>query len=505
MFSNSFPRRPNIVYIESVNIIIKSFDGLVDKRFLERALRGMNIGTCVSISNDKNMTPNIAAKEHIWMEERPLREGRYEGIDWNSLAPLDEELIEQMRHCEAVFMNMVGKYVSKTRFAFSGSIPYEERKRQYFEHLRYWNDFLDTRKIDLVLMYHVPHKCYDYVLYGLCKIKGIPILYIEFNHAIDAMFIVEDWEASVVQLRDRILELQTEYREDGKPVPLSQNYETYFQHYRNREPTRWYKPNIHALAQGSFIQKWYRKAWKVCRKNPTFFIKAVLSPQFWSYKLRQHRTIQFYYRHTQTPDLSKPFIYVPLHHQPEATTVPMAGAFADQERIIQLIAAYLPKNIAILVKEHPAQGERYRSEEFYQALLDIPAVTFIPKEMNTIQLIDHSLAIATGTGTVCFEAFLRQKPVLMFGHYFYQYAPGVFRIRTSKDCEEALNTILHTQKLISERDVRIFLKALEECATPFPGPPDSPHERYTQDEKTDLVGALIEKKILAAVPGRFGA
>ncbi|MDD5740103.1 MAG: hypothetical protein PHO20_05050, partial [Candidatus Peribacteraceae bacterium] len=126
----------------------------------------------------------------------------------------------------------------------------------------------------------------------------------------------------------------------------------------------------------------------------------------------------------------------------------------------------------------------------------IPAVTFIPKETDTFQLIDHSLAVATATGTVSFEAFLRQKPVLMFGHYFYQYAPGVFRIRTSKDCEEALNAILHTQELIAERDVRIFLKALEECATPFPGPPDSPHERYTQDEKTDLVGALIEKSIL---------
>jgi len=494
-----------IAQMEKLNVILKAFDGdPLDKKYpLERAFKNILLGTCISVCDKEEGLPVLNAEEHIWMEAAPFREGRYSDADLNACAPIDEALIEKMRHYEAVFMDMVDRYANKMeKFLVSGDVPYSERKRIYYANLRYWNDMLDSKKIDVVIMNHEPHQCYDYVLYGLCKVKNIPILYLARIFTIDTSFIVADWEDPTPELREALLRLREEYRDPNKPVELSKNYEAYFDLFRNKQPNPWYKPKKVNLKPQSFVSRWWKQVIKILKRDPKRLVVSLFSGQFWSRKLRQHKAIQFYDQHIRVPDINKPFIYIALHYQPEATTLPLAGAYAEQERIIQLLAHYLPPRVAIYVKEHPAQSERWRSEAFYQSLLAIPSVTFIPRTTDTYELVDRCLAVATATGSVGFEAMMRQKPVLMFGHFVYQYAPGVHRIRTAEDCERAIREIMSQKESHGVRDVRMFLKALEQCATPFPGPPDSPFEEYTQKQKSELVGALFEKKIRSVLPGR---
>jgi hypothetical protein len=480
-----------------INVILKSFESCTfDRIMAEKAFQGIPLGTCISITNDQKYWPALDAQEHIWMPGAPLRNGRFfADVDWNSIAPLDEELIERMRHCEAIFMRMAQRYAQAMGYAISGTVPYNESKRLYLNELRYWNHLLDTKHIDLVVMYHIPHQGYDYILYNLCKLKGIPVVHLDHLFMVDSIFAVEDWEDSVVEVRDALQHLREQYKDPATPIPLSRNYEYYFQYYRGKKLAPWYQAKQSIFAKQSFLLKWWRRALKVLRRNPRQFFSTLASQQFWSRKIREHRTIRFYNRHVTVPDLNKPFIYLALHCQPEASTLPEAGAFMDQELIAQLIATYLPAGVSLYVKEHPGQGERFRSVEFYQSLLAIPAVSFIPKETDTYELIDRCIAVATATGTVGFEAIMRQKPVLMFGHFFTQYGPGSFSIRTAEDCRKALEQIFSRKESHTVRDVRLFLKAVEQCATPYPGPPDSPFEEHTQDEKAEHVGALIQRKI----------
>lgn len=480
-----------------INVILKSFESSeFDRIMLEKAFEGMKLGTCISITNDQRFLPKLAAQEHIWMPGAPLREGTFiKDVDWNTIAPIDEELIERMRHCEAVFMRMIRKYAHKMGYAYSGDIPYDERKRQYLYQLRYWNHVLEEKQINLVLMYHIPHQCYDYVLYNLCKIKNIPVLHLDHMFMIDTIFMVEDWEESVIEIRDNMQRLREEYKDPQKPIPLSKNYEYYFEYYRSKKPKPWYQLPISISGKQSFFMKWWKGALKVLKRNPVEFFSTMFSQSFWARKLREHRIPKFYEDHVQAPDLSKPYIYFALHCQPEASTIPEAGAFMDQELMAQLMAAHLPKGVAIYIKEHPGQGERYRSVEFYQSLLALPAVTFIPKETDTYELIDRSIAVATATGTVGFEAILRQKPVLMFGHFFIQYGPGVHPIRTDEECKKAIEQILSRKEPLPLRDVRLFLKAIELCATPYPGPHGSPVVEETKDRKAEQVGERIGREI----------
>lgn len=71
------------------------------------------------------------------------------------------------------------------------------------------------------------------------------------------------------------------------------------------------------------------------------------------------------------PKEGEKFIYVPLHMQPELTTCPLGGQFADQLLMVRMLSAHLPKGYRLYVKEHPDQLRHTlthpsaRSAEFY--------------------------------------------------------------------------------------------------------------------------------------------
>ena len=112
-----------------MNILLKAFDGTKYKPMVDAAFRGRTIGTCICIT-DEYVQPSINAKRFVHMPAKPLRECTYPGVDWSTIAPLDEELVEKMRHCEGLFMPMMDRYARRS------DISYAERKRQYMAHLR---------------------------------------------------------------------------------------------------------------------------------------------------------------------------------------------------------------------------------------------------------------------------------------------------------------------------------------------------------------------------------
>jgi hypothetical protein len=181
-----------------------------------------------------------------------------------------------------------------------------------------------------------------------------------------------------------------------------------------------------------------------------------------------HReVVEFYNHHAGALDLTRRFIYVPLHLQPECTTSPMAGAFVEQQLMVQLLAAAAPADVLIYVKEHPMQdkyGIVSRSVAFYQELIDIPSVRLVPRDTSTYTLMRHCVALSTATGAAGWEGLFRRKPYLMFGYHVYQYAPGVIAVHDLASCKRAMNMVLREGFAPEVSDLRLFLKAVEETA-----------------------------------------
>ncbi|MCL4378870.1 MAG: capsular biosynthesis protein, partial [Actinobacteria bacterium] len=164
------------------------------------------------------------------------------------------------------------------------------------------------------------------------------------------------------------------------------------------------------------------------------------------------------------PDLSCPYIFVALHYQPECTTSPMGGMFVYQDLMLDILMKAIPEHIKIYVKAHPREGlgpilrERLRLDK--RTLL-------IDPNLNSHRMIINSIAVATVTGTSGWEAFLSNKSVLMFGEYFYQDAPGVYKIKNLIDASNAIHDILNKSEEISDAMIMAFLMAVQDKT--FPG------------------------------------
>ena len=425
-----------------MNIILKGFDDTLCKILTESMTKGLDIGTCISIGDAPELKTNFETDtEHIYMSARDARAGKYPGVDWSKIEPLDAELIEAMSHCEVVFLKMVERY------AIYADISYTERKRQYLRHLRYWNHMLDEKKIDLLLMRGPPHQCYDLVLWDLCKHKGIKTLGIQFFYALDVLTVEENWEDVGIGVKVRMDELVKEYKDNDKPIELTPEFEEYYTMYAQKRITPWdMYPTFQHLTKKSLFGKWIGAALRVLKRNPWYLIRSVISYDFWVRKYHHSQTRALYDKLAEVPDLSVPYIYAPLHMQPEASTCPSAGVFVDQELIAQMLDACAPEGVRIYVKEHPTQGELLRDEEFYETLNAIPSVTLVPRNFDTFQLSEKAVINASGTGSACLEGIFKGIPALLFGHKYFQFAPGVHRVHSLEDCRNAVTSIFEKKK-----------------------------------------------------------
>jgi hypothetical protein len=153
---------------------------------------------------------------------------------------------------------------------------------------------------------------------------------------------------------------------------------------------------------------------------------------FESYK-RCTDPIKFYFRYQycrhyyHKADLTKKYVLYPLHFQPEASTCVCAQKYEKQLFFIDSWAKSLPADIVLYVKEHYAVLG-HREISFYKELKKYPNVVLINPWENTRELIKHSVAVTTLTGTVGWEAMLLRKPVFIGGNIFFDKAPGVIKI-----------------------------------------------------------------------------
>ena len=484
-----------------MNIILKGFDDHMCKPLSEGMTAGLPLKLCISIMDYPDRLPHLPENvEHIVMPARPLRAGQYPGTDWSTITPLDEELIEAMANTEVMFHTMIERY------AVYGDIPYDERKRQYYRHLRYWNHLLTEKKIDLLVIRGAPHQCFDLVLYDLCKLKGIRTLSTSPYFLLNAFSVETDWKDDGSQLEKRMQELRQIYRDPSVPIELSPEFEASFERYTRDKKDQWYmkewykqpqSPQI-PLARRSFVSRWAGTAMHLLVHKPRYLFSSIVSQQFWRRKLAQHRVVRLYDRLAQEPDFSVPYVYVPLHMQPEVTTCPMGGAYVDQELIVQMLGACLPKGVRMYVKEHPTQSERWRSEAFYKALHDVPSVTIVPRECSTFTLIEHAQAIASVTGTAMFEGIFKGKPAMMFGHKYFQFAPGVHRVRSLADCKCAVEEIFVHKKKPTLRELRMFLKAVEDTTGLSYAWERSVRPPEAMEERAKKMGQYIQQAIVAA-------
>jgi hypothetical protein len=128
----------------------------------------------------------------------------------------------------------------------------------------------------------------------------------------------------------------------------------------------------------------------------------------------------------EKPVPGEKFALYPIHFQPEASTLVQAPMYLDQVNLLREIAASLPIDHRLYVKEHVSNRGR-RPLEFYEQIKAIPSVRLLGPDEDTWTLIREASIIAVITGTVGWEGLLFDKPVVTFGDTFFNILPQVKR------------------------------------------------------------------------------
>lgn len=93
------------------------------------------------------------------------RELSYAQLDgYDEVYPIDEDLLKKMD----VYLPEILKMMDRLNI-----VSFERRWRLYIDILEYWNSYLDKQNIVYYIHFNVPHEVTDYIIYSLCKVKGI--------------------------------------------------------------------------------------------------------------------------------------------------------------------------------------------------------------------------------------------------------------------------------------------------------------------------------------------
>lgn len=163
-------------------------------------------------------------------------------------------------------------------------------------------------------------------------------------------------------------------------------------------------------------------------------------------------------------DIEDEFYYYPIHLEPEAVVLYWGdGLYQGQIKLIQNIAAQIPPNTFLYVKDHP-HYIGYRSYLDYVELQKVPNIKILSPEISGRSIIKKSKGVITINGTGGFEGLLMNKPVYIFGNAFYENVKNrVFKIKNIKDLNRVMMEKLD-HKLELDMDLSKFVLAyLDSC------------------------------------------
>lgn len=282
---------------------------------------------------------------------------------------------------------------------------------------------LIEKEIDLVIFNVAPHLGGDFILYLLAQQMNIKTLLMEqsmFPNKFFHFFKLEDYgnfETSKKQSDYSKVEIEKKSSKD-----------------------LWYMDEIYQKNKKTFKNALRGKL----RDEYRLFIESI-NHRGWEQSLYRYALRKRYKKNSteiteRDIDLEQPYVYFPLHLQPEQTTSLWGGKYVDQLLALERLSQKLPEGWFIYVKENPVQNFYMRGEFFFERLKAIPGVKVVPKSMDTYALLSKSKFAATITGTVGWEAITGGKNVLVFGWgVWYKSLPGVFQYNESTDINDIIS------------------------------------------------------------------
>lgn len=198
-----------------------------------------------------------------------------------------------------------------------------------------------------------------------------------------------------------------------------------------RKKISWLFKPYYTVKSTDFLEESQRPTvWQVwCHKRNRARLKRKLKENYLELALEEQ------------PPLDTPYVYAPLHYEPERTTNPDGCEYYNQLDALASLRAFVPADIPIYIKEHYSQftaklhGNRGKSLYFYRVLANMHNVRLLPMGCNSLELSKHAQFTASLTGTASLESAILGKRALLFGQVWFTGCPNTFHFQEQKNYE----------------------------------------------------------------------
>lgn len=392
----------------------------------------------------------------------------------------DEDFMKSISYEKFLAIKMMDRLdLGRNSFSFANREIFFNRL------LKYWMNIVETYNITMVISPSIPHRIFDYILYTVAKLKNIKFVIFQITPFSDSSFIIDQVEQTPTYLKEyiqthqaegitlrqdiqeKLLTLQKDYKaavpsymitqqKNADKLTFVNNMSNRIKNFIKNPLTQFEKDKSYYIMRPDdlpYQKVYYTYERKLLKQKNTHFIQT-LQAQYASLAI--------------TPDYTKKYLFVALHYQPEANSVPTGGSFGDQTLIIELLHQFLDEDYHIYIKEHKTQiypnheGAMGRNKNYYQHLLSISdRVHLIKLDSDPFELIDNAVATVTISGTVGWEGINRGTPALVFGRAWYEDMPGAFKIKSLEDLRSNWETILKMKNNISPESIENYHKKLQ--------------------------------------------
>jgi len=418
----------------SVLLIEMGLDGWTQEIPL-KIKKTMSVGRLISIGKPSNLVSPYFDDHYDLRHSVALECGQFFNLDEYTI---DRFLYNELRHFEGAALKMMDRLPIFQEWKKS---DLSDRRRMLFRETSFWSDYLERNEVGAVVFPAVPHQVYDFIIYSLCKSRGIRTLIFDSANPIirDVVGVSETIEG--IGDLDLGLKIRASFSKSDLSIEPQNVVSDFWSARANMLTDLDPKAlSIQRMAIRSFKFVYSRfSISKLLRKNneKTSGQYSVNLVKRFRRRFALIRTRYELLRVQNICNLPENFVFFPLHVQPELAVSPLGGHFEEQLEAIRLVARYLPSGWRIIVKEHPDQSVYWhRPSGFYKNLTQVSKVDFVGPDFSVNELLKVCRAVITISSSIGRQAIITGRPVGLLGSTWWSAAPGVFKVSTGKEMQK---------------------------------------------------------------------
>ncbi|MBM4134047.1 MAG: hypothetical protein FJ245_09795 [Nitrospira sp.] len=339
-----------------------------------------------------------------------------------------------------------------------------ERQLRYLQAYIQYCEVLYQEYLPEVLITGAPDCLQFLTLYSVFKYNGVLPVLLGQGRMPGRIFIVDNELEQIPGLQETYAEFKSADL-TGEDLTAARTFRASYSGQKIRPSYYWHGPSLRALPS---LMRFGERIKRLALEDDRYFQPRLSETIRRSILTRVKDPLMRRELRRHAFDLpSAPFFYYPLHYEPESAIDVFSAYFRDQVQVLRWVSAALPAGYRLVVKEHPHTILGTRPLGYYRRLAKIPFVDVVPTSTDSYEILARCAGVITLAGTTGFEALCLGKPVVLFGHAFYQpFEEGVFRPLTIDKLASLLQRVAESPR-VDDNLLDKFLAAV--LKTTYPG------------------------------------